>query len=75
MPDLDAVPALLAGWRQRADAALADALPDARTEAEVHAALRPLEHELLTRAVRAFAAGTVRPDPEHPRRWLTTSGG
>ena len=46
------------------------ALPDARSADEVHDALRPHEHELLTTAVRAFAAGTVRPDPEHPRRML-----
>lgn len=63
---VDTGPVLLQGTRD---------LPDARTEEEVHAALRPLEHELLTRVVRAFAAGTVRPDPEHPRRWLTTFGG
>lgn len=46
------------------------ALPRARTPEEVHAALRPLEHRLLCAAVRAFAAGGVRPDPAHPRRWL-----
>jgi phosphoribosylglycinamide formyltransferase-1 len=45
-------------------------LPDARTLDDVHAALRPIEHELLTTAVRAFARGAVRPDPGHPRRWL-----
>lgn len=32
-------------------------LPDARTPDEVMAALRPLEHELLTSVVRAFARG------------------
>jgi phosphoribosylglycinamide formyltransferase-1 len=46
------------------------ALPEARTPEEVHGALRPLEHRLLCAAVRAFAAGEVRPDPAHPRRWL-----
>ncbi len=46
------------------------ALPGARTPGEVHAALRPLEHRLLCAAVRAFAAGAVRPDPTHVRRWL-----
>ncbi len=46
------------------------ALPAARTPEEVHDALRPLEHRLLCATVRAFAAGTVRPDPGHPRRWL-----
>lgn len=46
------------------------ALPAARTPDAVHDALRPIEHRLLCSAVRAFAAGTVRPDPDHPRRWL-----
>ena len=45
-------------------------LPGRRTQAEVHEALRPLEHELLVAAVRAFARDEVRPDPDHPRRWL-----
>ena len=43
-------------------------LPDATDPADVHAALQPIEHELLPRVVRAFAAGAVRIDPEHPRR-------
>ena len=43
-------------------------LPDATDAAAVHAALQPIEHELLPRVVRAFAAGAVRIDPEHPRR-------
>ena len=38
---------------------------------EVLAALRPLEHELLPRAVRLFAAGELRPDPANPRRIAT----
>ncbi|HEY2768607.1 MAG TPA: phosphoribosylglycinamide formyltransferase [Solirubrobacteraceae bacterium] len=42
-------------------------LPDAGTPDEVMAALRPLEHELLPRAVRLFARGALRPDPENPR--------
>jgi phosphoribosylglycinamide formyltransferase-1 len=46
-------------------------LPDARDPEAVHAALRPIEHALLTEAVRCFARGTVRPDPDHPRRMLT----
>jgi phosphoribosylglycinamide formyltransferase-1 len=46
-------------------------LPDARDPEAVHAALRPIEHALLIRAVRCFARGTVRPDPDHPRRMLT----
>ncbi len=45
-------------------------LPRARTTAEVHDALRPLEHDLLCGAVRDLAAGRVRRDPEHPRRIL-----
>jgi phosphoribosylglycinamide formyltransferase 1 len=43
-------------------------LPDAREPQEVLAALRPLEHELLARAVRLFARGELRADPENPRR-------
>ena len=35
---------------------------------EVLAALRPLEHRLLPRAVRLFAAGALRADGENPRR-------
>jgi phosphoribosylglycinamide formyltransferase-1 len=46
-------------------------IPDARDAETVHAALRPVEHALLTEAVRRFARGTVRPDPDHPRRVLT----
>ncbi len=46
------------------------ALPEARTPEEVHDALRPIEHRLLCAAVRAFAAGEVRPDPAHLRSWL-----
>jgi phosphoribosylglycinamide formyltransferase-1 len=46
-------------------------LPSARTEPEVHAVLRPLEHALLCDTVRRFARGQVRPDPGHPRRMLT----
>ncbi len=45
-------------------------LPSARTEPEVHAVLRPLEHALLCDTVRRFARGQVRPDPAHPRRML-----
>jgi phosphoribosylglycinamide formyltransferase 1 len=44
--------------------------PDARDPAEVHARLRPIEHELLPRAVALIAAGRVRRDPDHPRRVL-----
>ena len=45
-------------------------LPDAREPSEVLAALRPLEHELLPRAVALFARGALRADPENPRRTL-----
>ena len=45
-------------------------LPEALDPVAVHAALRPLEHELLPRAVRLLAAGAVARDPAHPRRVL-----
>jgi phosphoribosylglycinamide formyltransferase 1 len=45
-------------------------LPDAREPDEVLAALRPLEHELLPRAVALFAAGALTADRENPRRTL-----
>src|SRR5439155_18800510 len=45
-------------------------LPAATQADEVHAALRPLEHDLLCDAVRLIAAGAVRRDPTHPRRVL-----
>jgi phosphoribosylglycinamide formyltransferase-1 len=45
-------------------------LPSARAPAEVLAALRPIEHELLPEAVRMFARGRLRRDPENPRRVL-----
>jgi phosphoribosylglycinamide formyltransferase 1 len=38
------------------------------TPAEVHEALQPLEHDLLTEVVEAFAAGALEPDPANPRR-------
>ncbi len=44
-------------------------LPDARDPDEVLAALRPLEHSLLPEAVRLFAAGRLRGDPEN-ERWI-----
>jgi phosphoribosylglycinamide formyltransferase-1 len=43
-------------------------LPDATDPDEVHARLRPLEHELLPEAVRLFARGALRFDPDNPRR-------
>jgi phosphoribosylglycinamide formyltransferase 1 len=45
-------------------------LPDARTPAEVHERLQPIEHELLPRAVALVATGRARRDPDHPRRVL-----
>ncbi len=45
-------------------------LPDAREPAEVLRALRPLEHALLPRAVALAAQGSLRADPENPRRTL-----
>ena len=46
------------------------ALPDATDPAEVLAALRPLEHELLPRAVALIAAGAVGRDAVNPRRMV-----
>jgi phosphoribosylglycinamide formyltransferase-1 len=43
-------------------------LPDLPTAADVRAALQPLEHDLLTEAIRAIAAGALDADPSHPRR-------
>jgi phosphoribosylglycinamide formyltransferase-1 len=43
-------------------------LQNATDPAEVLAAIQPIEHELLPRAVALIAAGAVRRDPEHPRR-------
>ncbi len=45
-------------------------LPGARDPEQVLAALRPLEHALLPEAVRLFARGALRADPENPRRVL-----
>jgi phosphoribosylglycinamide formyltransferase 1 len=45
-------------------------LPHAREPAEVLAALRPLEHSLLPRAVVLFARGALDADPANPRRTL-----
>jgi phosphoribosylglycinamide formyltransferase-1 len=49
-------------------------LPDAREPDEVLAALRPLEHELLPRAVVLFARGALGVDPENPRRTTIRAG-
>jgi phosphoribosylglycinamide formyltransferase 1 len=43
-------------------------LPDATEPGRVRTALRPLEHDLLTDAVRQIARGNVRFDPANPRR-------
>jgi phosphoribosylglycinamide formyltransferase 1 len=43
-------------------------LPGATDAQEVRAALRPLEHDLLTEAVRLIARGAVSLDPGNPRR-------
>jgi phosphoribosylglycinamide formyltransferase-1 len=43
-------------------------LPLAREAEEVRAALRPLEHSLLTEAVRQIAREELTADPENPRR-------
>ena len=45
-------------------------LPGATEPAVVRDALRPLEHDLLTTAVRLIALGAVHADPFHPRRVL-----
>jgi phosphoribosylglycinamide formyltransferase-1 len=45
-------------------------LPTATDPEEVRDALRPIEHDLLTEAVRRIARGAVRLDPDHPRRVL-----
>jgi phosphoribosylglycinamide formyltransferase 1 len=38
---------------------------------QVMAAIRPIEHQLLPRAVRLFALGAVKGDPDDPRRIRT----
>jgi phosphoribosylglycinamide formyltransferase 1 len=43
-------------------------LPGAGSAEEVLAALRPLEHDMLPRAVCLFAAGALSADPANPRR-------
>jgi phosphoribosylglycinamide formyltransferase 1 len=49
-------------------------LADAREPEEVLAALRPLEHSLLPRAVALFAHGALAPAPENPRRIAVRTG-
>jgi phosphoribosylglycinamide formyltransferase-1 len=50
-------------------------LPDARDPETVRASLRPIEHELLPRAVALMAAGRLRRDPSRPRRVLVEEPG
>jgi len=47
-------------------------LPDATAADEVHAALRPIEHDLLCEAVRLIAHEAVSIDPRNPRRVVVT---
>ncbi len=48
-------------------------LPAATEADEVRAALRPIEHDLLTEAVGLIARDAVRIDPANPRRVLVAS--
>jgi len=48
-------------------------LPAATEPEEVRAALRPIEHELLSEAICLIARDAVRIDPAHPRRVLIAS--
>jgi phosphoribosylglycinamide formyltransferase 1 len=50
-------------------------LPGASSAEAVLEAVRPLEHTLLPEAVRLFARGALRIDPEHPRRVLVDVDG
>ena len=50
-------------------------LQNATDPADVLAAIRPIEHELLPRAVALIAAGAVRRDPDHPRRVVVDEAG
>jgi phosphoribosylglycinamide formyltransferase 1 len=47
-------------------------LPEAGDAGEVHAALRPIEHELLPEAIRLIARGAVSFDSANPRRVVIT---
>ena len=49
-------------------------LPQERDPAAVREALAPLEHALLTDAVRRFALGQLSADPQNPRRVATAAG-
>ena len=62
MPEPGGTEALFAGWRQRVDAALADALPDPSTEpARLHAAMRHavLQGGKRVRPLLVYAVGTA----------------
>lgn len=48
-------------------------LADATDPAQVHERLRPLEHALLTQAVRLIARGAVRRDPANARRTVVVA--
>lgn len=50
-------------------------LPAGGAPEEVLAALRPLEHDLLCRAVEHLARGELAPDPVNPRRITIRAGG
>lgn len=47
-------------------------MPEPADPETVHAALQPIEHELLPQAVRMLVAGRVHRDPADPRRLLVT---
>jgi phosphoribosylglycinamide formyltransferase 1 len=47
-------------------------LPDAKTREEVFRSVHEVEHELLPDAVRLFATGRVRRDPDQTRRILVS---
>jgi phosphoribosylglycinamide formyltransferase 1 len=49
-------------------------LPDARDAAALREALRPLEHALLSEAVRSFARGQLRVDGADPRHVASGTG-
>jgi phosphoribosylglycinamide formyltransferase-1 len=48
-------------------------LEDPGSAEQVMERLRPLEHELLPRAVRLFSLGALNGDPENPRRIVSAS--
>jgi len=50
-------------------------LPQARDAEEIREALRPIEHVLLTEAVRRLARGELKADPENPRRIVEQTRG